>query len=225
MRVLLFDIDGTLIRSGGAGKFSMESALQKAFGLAEIRDRVSYSGRTDRAIIRDLLHLHEIATSPENAALLEAEYLAHLPGALATRGGEVLPGVVDTLTRKHAGIAVGLLTGNIAAGAAIKLKHFGLHDHFAFGGFADGLHDRDDVARHAFATAERHLNMKLDPANVWVIGDTPADVQCARAIGAKAIAVQTGWHTPEELAAAKPDHLFADFREAKELWPAWGMTE
>ncbi|WP_020471571.1 HAD family hydrolase [Zavarzinella formosa] len=225
MRVLLFDIDGTLIRSGGAGKYSMEAALQAAFGLTEIRDRVSYSGRTDRAIIHDLLLLHDLAATPENARLLEAAYLAHLPEALATREGLVLPGIVETLARKHDGIAIGLLTGNVAAGAAIKLKHYGLADHFAFGGFADNLSRRDDVARRAFAEAERHLNMKLDPANVWVIGDTPADVQCARAIGAKAIAVQTGWHTPEELAAAGPDHLFPDFTHARELWPVWGMME
>ena len=223
MRVLLFDIDGTLIRSVGAGKHSMEAALQNAFGLTEIRDRVSYSGRTDGAIIRDLLLLHDLPATPENARLLESAYLAQLPGALATRGGEVLPGIVETLSRKHDDIAIGLLTGNVEAGAAIKLRHYGLADFFTFGGFADNLTERDDVARRAFAEAERHLNKKLDPNDVWVIGDTPADVQCARAIGAKAIAVQTGWHTPEELAASNPDHLFPDFTHARQLWPVWGM--
>ena len=223
MRVLLFDIDGTLIRSGGAGKFSMENALKTTFGLQEIKDRVSYSGRTDGAIIHDLLLLHDLPATPKNAELLSSAYLSQLQKALTIHPGEVLPGIVETLSRKHDGIAIGLLTGNVEAGAAIKLKHFGLSEYFAFGGFADELTERDDVAKRAFAEAERHLKMKLDPQNVWVIGDTPADVKCARAIGAKAIAVQTGWHSPEELAASGPDHLFPDFTHARELWSVWGM--
>lgn len=224
MRVLLFDIDGTLIRSGGAGKYSMEAALQQAFGVREIRDRVSYSGRTDRAIVNDLLLLHEIPPTPDNCQLLLSTYLSHLPAALANRPGEVLPGIVETLKRQHPDIAVGLLTGNVKAGADIKLRHYQLDHFFAFGGFADDVYHRDDVAKRAFQQAEEHLKRRLNPEDVWVIGDTPADVQCARAIGAKAIAVQTGWHTPEELAASQPDYNFPDFTHAEQLWPLWGMA-
>lgn len=201
----------------------MENALRTVFGITEIRDRVSYSGRTDASIIHDLLELHDVPPTAENAALVESAYLAHLENALVIHPGTVLPGIIETLSRKHDGIAIGILTGNVEAGAAIKLKHFGLATYFTFGGFADNLRSRNDVAKRAFSEAERHLAKKLNPSDVWVIGDTPADVECARAIGANAIAVQTGWHSPEELAASKPDHLFPDFTHARELWPIWGM--
>ena len=108
------------------------------------------------------------------------------------------------------------------AGAEVKLRHFGLWDHFPFGGFADGIEDRDDVARQALAEAVRHVGRAIDPADVWVIGDTPLDVKCARAIGAKAVVVQTGWHRRDELVACCPDHLLPDFTHAGELLTQWG---
>jgi phosphoglycolate phosphatase len=224
MRVLLFDIDGTLIRSGGAGKLAMEAALTTAFGVPEVIDRVNYSGRTDPGIARELLTLHGIESTPENHQRLQAEYLAHLPRALKQRHGEVLPGVVEALRRERREAVVGLLTGNVRAGAEIKLKHFGLWDFFPFGGFADGLAERDDVARRALAEAEAHVGRSMDPHDVWVIGDTPADVKCARAIGANAVIVATGWHTHAELLAAEPDHFLPDFTHAGDLLTQWGWT-
>jgi phosphoglycolate phosphatase-like HAD superfamily hydrolase len=222
MRVLLFDIDGTLIRSGGAGKAAMEAGLRSAFGVAEIRGRVPYSGRTDTLIARDLLALHEIEPSDENVRKLHSAYLSFLPENLKRLRGTILPGVNEALRRERSGSVVGLLTGNIRRGAEIKLRHFGLWHHFGFGGFADGLCERDDVARCALAAAEAHVGAKIDPADVWVIGDTPLDVQCARAIGAKAVVFATGWHAHEELIAANPDHLLPDFTHAGELLTQWG---
>jgi phosphoglycolate phosphatase-like HAD superfamily hydrolase len=224
MRVLLFDIDGTLIRSGGAGKLAMESALQSAFGVPEILDRVPYSGRTDPGIGRDLLTLHGIAPTAANLDRLQSAYLARLPAALTAKQGEVLPGVVEALRRERREAAVGLLTGNVKAGAEIKLRHFGLWDFFPFGGFADGLADRDDVARRALAEAEAYVGRAVNPADVWVIGDTPSDVTCARAIGANAVIVATGWHTHAELLAAEPDHFLPDFTHAGDLLVQWGWT-
>jgi phosphoglycolate phosphatase-like HAD superfamily hydrolase len=222
MRVLLFDIDGTLIRSGGAGKAAMESALRTSFGIKEIRDRVAYSGRTDPGIASELLALHGIEPTDANAERLKAAYLANLPGMLARMRGSVLPGIEEALRRERREAVIGLLTGNVRAGAEIKLRHFGLWDYFPFGGFADGLTERDDVARRALAEAERHTARPIDPADVWVIGDTPLDVKCARAIGAKAVVVATGWHHPDELVAANPDHLLPDFTHAGELLTQWG---
>ena len=222
MRVLLFDIDGTLIRSGGAGKAAMEAGLTSAFGVTEIHDRVSYSGRTDPCIARDLLAVHGVEPTEANVRRLHQEYLSHLPGTLRRKGGEVLPGIEAALRGERQGAVVGLLTGNIRAGAEVKLRHFGLWDHFPFGGFADGLEDRDDVARRALAEAERHVGRPIDPADVWVIGDTPLDVKCARAIGARAVVVQTGWHHRDELVACGPDHLLPDFTHAGELLTRWG---
>src|SRR5262245_37833601 len=156
MRVLLFDIDGTLIRSGGAGKAAMEAALKSAFGIEEVRDQVAYSGRTDPGIVRELLALHDIEPTDANAVLLKSAYLAQLPGMLRRIRGSVLPGIEEALRRERQGSVVGLLTGNIRAGAEIKLRHYGLWDYFPFGGFADGLLDRDDVARRALGEAEHH---------------------------------------------------------------------
>ena len=224
MRVLLFDIDGTLIRSGGAGKAAMEAGLRTAFGVTEIHDRVLYSGRTDPGISRELLALHGLEPSDSNVERLKAAYLSHLPTMLRRLGGTVLPGIAEALKRERQGAVVGLLTGNIRAGAEVKLRHFGLWDHFPFGGFADGLEDRDDVARQALSEAERHVGRSIDPCDVWVIGDTPLDVKCARAIGAKAVVVQTGWHHRDELVACGPDHLLPDFTHAGELLTQWGWT-
>jgi len=222
MRVLLFDIDGTLIRSGGAGKAAMEEGLKSAFGIREIFDTVSYSGRTDPGISRELLELHGIEPNEMNLERLKSAYLSHLPAKLRENGGNILPGVADILQLDRRGTAVGLLTGNIRAGAEIKLRHFDLWHHFAFGGFADGYPSRNDVARHALNVAETHLAMKVEPSRVWVIGDTPLDVECARSIGARAVLVGTGWHTHDELVDSKPDYLLPDLTHFGPLLAEWG---
>lgn len=223
MPILLFDIDGTLVRTGGAGKAAMEAALREAFGVTEVRDVVPYSGRTDRAIARDLLRVHDIDPSPANQDRLRDAYLAHLPANLRTRGGTVCPGIEPLLTELHPrpGVLLGLLTGNVKHGARHKLHHFGLWDFFACGGFGDDHFDRDDVARMAMIEVRTHLGRDIHPGDVWVIGDTPLDVQCARAIGAKAVAVATGWHPLDELADCKPDLLYADLSNPADLLRVW----
>jgi len=223
MRVLLFDIDGTLIRSGGAGKLAMESALELAFGLTEFRDEVSYAGRTDRAIGHDLLTIHGIEASDDHRTRLHDAYLQVLPDALAQRPGCILPGVEALLQPLHSSedVVIGLLTGNLRAGAEVKLRHFGLWNYFTFGGFGDAHHDRDDVAREAMRAAEVHLQRRIIPEDVWIIGDTPLDISCARAVGAKALAVATGWNTLDELAACRPDWLLPDLSSTASLLAAW----
>ena len=223
MPVLLFDIDGTLVRTGGAGKAAMESALRTAFGVSEIRDTVPYSGRTDRAITRDLLRVHDIDPSPANQLRLGEAYLAHLPVCLKQHSGVVCPGVNELLAELHRreGVVLGLLTGNVRAGASQKLAHFGLWDFFACGGFGDEHFERDDVARMAVAEVCNHLGRDVDPCDVWVIGDTPLDVKCARAVGARVVAVATGWHPIEELRSHNPDLTLADLSNLAELLGVW----
>jgi phosphoglycolate phosphatase-like HAD superfamily hydrolase len=223
MPIILFDIDGTLVRTGGAGKAAMEAALGAAFGVTELRDEVAYSGRTDVAIGRDLLRVHGIDPTPENQLALREAYLAHLPDSLTSRGGTVCPGVPELLAAVAGkpGVVLGLLTGNVRRGAMHKLGHFGLWDHFACGGFGDDHTDRDDVARAAVAAVRAHLGRDVDPADVWVIGDTPLDVSCARAIGARAVAVATGWHPADELAGHNPDLLFDDLSDHSRLLAVW----
>ncbi|MFM8273134.1 MAG: HAD family hydrolase [Gemmata sp.] len=223
MPIILFDIDGTLVRTGGAGKFAMEAALTSAFGVTELRDVVKYSGRTDAAIGRDLLEVHGISPTDANQQTLRDTYLANLPGSLKERGGEVCPGVPALLAAVHGrpGFVLGLLTGNVRQGAMHKLGHFRLWDFFVCGGFGDGHHDRDDVARAALGSVRVHLGRDVRPGDVWVIGDTPLDVSCARAIGANAVAVATGWHPVEELAGCAPDLVFNDLSDHTRLLAAW----
>jgi phosphoglycolate phosphatase-like HAD superfamily hydrolase len=218
MHICLFDIDGTLLNSGGAGKAAMENALLEEFGLPELMQQVMYSGRTDRSIIRDLMRFHEVEEHPEHLERLVEGYLSRLPDYLHRHQGTVLPGIADlleTLSQRQ-DVALGLLTGNLRAGARVKLGHFGLFDFFAFGGFGDHHWDRDDVAREALAAVrDRFLDVAAE--NVWVIGDTPLDVRCARAIGARAVAVATGWHSLDELAACQPDLLLRDLSDPAPL--------
>jgi phosphoglycolate phosphatase len=223
MPILLFDIDGTLVRTGGAGKTAMESGLREEFGVSAIRQSVEYSGRTDRAIGRDLLITHGIDPSPANQVRLHEAYLARLPAALKTHGGRVCPGITELLAHLHPrdGVLLGLLTGNVRVGARHKLGHYGLWDYFACGGFGDEHYERDGVAHAAIAEVRAHLGRDFDAADVWVIGDTPLDVRCARAVGARAVAVATGWHAAEELATHKPDYLLTDLTDAEELLRVW----
>ena len=210
MHVCLFDIDGTLIASGGAGKAALEAALTEEFGITRIIDKLQLSGRTDCAIIVDLFRLHVIEDNPENHRRLRDAYLRHLP---------------DFLLAGRADVAVGLLTGNIRAGARAKLGYFGLHNYFAFGGYGDHHLDRDDVAREALGEVRRQFNGSVNPERIWVIGDTPLDVRCARAIGARAVAVATGWHRAEELAEHAPDLLLTDLSDPAPLLSRWTSSD
>jgi phosphoglycolate phosphatase-like HAD superfamily hydrolase len=215
MHVVLFDIDGTLLSSGGAGKAAMEAALADCFGLAKVDEKIPYAGRTDRAIMHDLMSRHGIQPTEAHHTLLINAYLERLPAYLTTHQGRVLPGIVTLLVElAHRGaVAIGLLTGNLEAGARVKLGHFDLWRHFAFGGFGDRHLDRNDVAREALAILQaRHAN-GVFLERVWVVGDTPLDIACARAIGARAAAVATGGHSLAELAQEKPDLLFADLTD------------
>ncbi len=145
---------------------------------------------------------------------------AHLVATLAELEGCVLPGVTPLLDAlaKRDDVRLGLLTGNFRRGAELKLSHYQLDRHFRFGGFGDDHYHRDDVARAAVDEATAAL-VSVSGARLWVVGDTPADVQCGRAIGAGVVAVATGIFTRDELAATSPDHLFDDLAQP-ESWLA-----
>lgn len=216
MHVVLFDIDGTLITTGRAGMDAIFDVIREDFGVGTLRGNISFSGRTDRGIARELLEMHDLPSTEEHWEKLRAGYLRRLPEYLATRQGRVLPGVhslLDVLKARR-DIVLGLLTGNVRAGAHAKLSHYGLWDHFAFGGFGDHHHDRDHVAGAAVEAAREHLGRDVVRDRVWVIGDTPLDVRCARSIGARAVAVATGGHPREELTAAQADFVLDDLTDA-----------
>jgi phosphoglycolate phosphatase-like HAD superfamily hydrolase len=226
MYVCLFDIDGTLLASGGAGKSALEEALAEEFGIRSVMHKINLSGRTDRAIVHDLLSLSGLEDNSENRARMLTAYLKHLPGCLARGNGTVLPGVQVLLEMlcSRSDMVVGLLTGNVRAGARLKLGHFGLAEYFAFGGYGDEHHCRDDVAREALRAVKTHLKGDVDPRRICVIGDTPYDVRCARAIGAKVVAVLTGYHDRAEMIACKPDVLLDDLRDPAPLFRVWNSA-
>lgn len=212
MYVVLFDIDGTLISTGGAGGAALMGSFRDAFAIREPRP-VKFSGRTDRAIAGELFQLHGLENNAENWGRLRDGYLERLPGELARREGTILPGIeplLDTLTSRS-DIVMGLLTGNLPDGARVKLEHFGIYKFFPFGAFGEHHENRDDVARDALQLVQQRLPDQTPPQDrIWVIGDTPFDVQCARAIGCRALAVATGIHNRDELASSDPDLLLED---------------
>jgi len=223
MLACLFDIDGTLLSSGGAGKHAMYAAIASEFGVAQLDDGIPFAGRTDRAIGRDLLLRHGLEDTPANWRRFVRAYLDHLPRSLVGRPGRVLPGVGSLLERlrKRGDVAIGLLTGNLRDGAAGKLGHYGIDHYFAFGGFGDHHLDRNDVAREALTEVTRHLPAPVDLDRIWVIGDTPLDVRCARAIGVRILAVCTGLHVRSDLEVESPDILLEDLSDASPLFEAW----
>jgi phosphoglycolate phosphatase len=223
MDVVLFDIDGTLIHSGGAGRDALDAALQGEFGYASTA-AVEVHGHTDRGIVRDVFRHFGIEETESNWQRFRDAYLASLPSCLAARKGRVLPGVWDLLEHLLArpATAVGLLTGNVRAGAQLKLGHYGVSEPFRFGGFGDSHYDRDDVAREAWSEIRVHVGPAARPDRVWVIGDTPNDIRCARAIGARVVAVATGAYRVDQLAPHHPDLVLEDLAQAGALWDMLG---
>lgn len=216
MVVFLFDIDGTLIKTGGAGGTALMEAFAETFGVRDPQ-QVPFSGRTDRGIVQNLFRLHDVQDSSDNWERLRGEYLERLQRYLPLCPGEVLPGVRHLLDRlrQTPDVAVGLLTGNTFEGARLKLEHYGLMHHFLFGGYGDRHVDRDCVASEALEACHVHLDGQSGEGPIWVVGDTPLDVCCARAIGAKAVAVATGWNNYQSLEEAEPDLLLNDLRETE----------
>ncbi len=226
MRVCFFDIDGTLISSGGAGQNAFAHVFGTLFGVDQISTDVSFAGRSDRAIALDLLRAHGVEPSDENWHRFHEAYVDRLPSSLHACDGTVLPGVTTLIERLMAtdDVELGLLTGNVVRGAEAKLVHYGLWHHFEFGGYGDVHTTRDDIARSAVDAASRHLNSAPNSDSRFaVIGDTVHDVRCARAIGAYAVAVPTGLTPMDELRAAAPD-LTVETLEDSATLVAW-LTE
>ena len=214
-RLLLFDIDGTLITSGGAGEGALKDAMKARFGVEEDLQGILLAGATDAKIARELLAKHGIEASAENMAALLDEYLQHLSGRMSLHDGRLLPGIVPVLEalEKHPEAVLALLTGNLTRGAEIKLTHYGVWNFFEFGAFADDHHDRNELGKFARARALERHGIPFPPDRIYVIGDTPRDIECGRAIGAKTVAIATGHYSLPELAEHAPDFLFEDFSD------------
>ena len=211
--ILLFDIDGTLLSAGGAGRRAVVRIFGDHFARPEVFDDVRFHGMTDRAIIRAGLERLQLPADEGAIDALCAAYLTVLAAEIPrSEGFRVLPGVA-ALLEGLAGrpqLAVGLGTGNLREGARIKLDHAKLSHHFAFGGFGCDAEDRAALLRVGVARGARHLGVAPDACRVVVIGDTPKDVVAARAIGAESLAVATSGFTTAELTTAGATWVFAD---------------
>jgi phosphoglycolate phosphatase len=208
MRVCFFDIDGTLVATGGAGQQAFAEVFRELWGVEQLAGNISFAGRSDRAIAFDLFRVHGVPATLETWHTFRDAYIARLGQVLPKFDGRVLPGVETLISQlQSAGnVHVGLLTGNVIAGAQAKLSHYNLWHHFPFGGYGDEHTDRCDIAATAVVAAREHAGLLNGAQERFaVIGDTVHDIRCARSIGAYAIAVPTGFTPMDELVAAEPD--------------------
>ena len=215
--LVLFDIDGTLLLSGGAGKRALDETFEELFGVAGGFEGIPVAGRTDPLLLDDALARHGMTAAADLRArfhdrycdLLEERILDPLP-----RKG-LMPGVRRLLARldDRADLTSALLTGNFARAARIKLEHFGLWQHFACGAYGDDGASRDDLAPVAIARARRQGIDIRSAAQVVVVGDTPLDIRCARTAGAWSVAVATGPYRAAELEAHGAHRVLPDLAD------------
>jgi len=218
--LLLWDIDGTLVYMDRAGERALLIVIRELYGrdLGEHLP-VDLRGRTDTSICRDLLTFLEVQVTPGEEARFRAAYLDLLPTTLPMVKPHIKPGIPEALETIHAHpeIHQALLTGNLKEGARLKLSYLGLWKYFEFGAFADDSHIRDELGPYALARAKEKLGIDFPPERVWIIGDTPHDIACGKAIGAKTIAVATGAFSVEQLSALNPTHTFQDLSDTQAL--------
>jgi len=221
-KIVLFDVDNTLLYSGGAGSLAMRRAFESLHGIADGFRRVEFSGRTDWAILRDAMRVHGLLDSALDGAdgfrpamaRFTAAYLPLLEAALQeVDGGRAMPGVAELLAPLSGRDArSGLATGNFRQAALLKLRHFGLDAHLPHeGGFGDDAEDRGELV--AIAIERVAGDERVDPRSVWVIGDTPLDIAAAQANGARSLAVATGPCSVEALLDAGADVAVEDLSD------------
>ena len=212
----LFDIDGTLIDTGGAGMAALVEATRAVFG--DEGPPLDLAGATDLGIVIGIHRHFRIEATAGRIETYLAIYQQHLDRNLASGvyPGRVLDGVfglLDELAVRN-GAVIGLLTGNTAGGAASKVRHFGLASYFGFGAYGCDHPDRNKLGPIALQRAAAHAGRDFSPQETWIIGDTPKDIACARAIGARCLAVATGSFNAEQLAAHGADHVVGSLDEA-----------
>ena len=221
--VLFWDIDGTLLTTARAGIHAWEEAVAERLGRPVDLSDFQTAGLTDVEIARRLAETHGLG--PASAESLLRSYERRLPECLGRRTGAVLPNVLPILERLRGrpDVHSALLTGNTRSGAAAKLRHYGLARFFEGGAFADGADDRASIARTALAQA-RQIVGTVSPEQIYVIGDTPHDVACGKAIGARVVAVATGGYTLEQLRATEPWWLLSSLPDPDQFLARLGLS-
>lgn len=205
-KLLLWDIDGTLMLSDRAGERALATALTRVFNIAPRPTRIDMAGRTDRYIAEGILREHGLEPTEDRLHDFFEGYVTALVEEMPKGKPRMLAGVARLLeaVAARSDLAQGLLTGNLERSARIKLTHFAVWHYFPFGAFADDSALRSDLGPHALRRATRHHARTFAPQDVFVIGDTPHDIECGQAIGANTIAVATGHFSGKELAAHRP---------------------
>ena len=227
MKVALFDIDGTILLAHGAGRRSMESALVATVGTPGPGGQ-HYAGKTDRQIVREAMRASGFSDADVDSRMEDIlrVYLSGLAAELTTGGSEpivTLPGVPAVLAacEAHQGVLLGLLTGNLVTGAEHKLRAVGVDPgRFSVGAFGSDHEDRAALAALARVRASAHLGRDVNASACVVIGDTPADVACGQAIGARTIAVATGGFTVDQLRRCDPHVVFEDLSDTAAVMDA-----
>jgi phosphoglycolate phosphatase-like HAD superfamily hydrolase len=212
-RLILFDIDGTLVR-GGPAKGAFELAMVETFGTAGDVAGVSFAGKTDPQIARELLEGVGLTRAEIDAGFerLWARYLGHLETRLAGKPMEVIAGVPDLLDalEPYVDVGMGLLTGNIEGGARLKLGSARLWERFRVGSYGSDHEERDELPAIALRRAREQWGRDLDPREAVVVGDTPRDVSCGKKGGARTLAVATGTYATAALEATGADRVLPD---------------
>lgn len=226
-KLVLFDIDGTLLWTDGAGRAAIRAALLHEMGATGPIDGFRFDGKTDPQIIRELMHAagHPRAADVERIAAVCARYVQLLESELPRHAGNVrlFPGVLDLLAsiEQRGDGLLGLLTGNLARGARLKLRAAGLDPvRFRVGAFGSDAAERSALPPIAARRAVDLMGREPRGSDIVIIGDTPADMQCGQEVGARAIGVATGSYTTEDLLATGAHAAFADFGDADSVLAA-----
>lgn len=217
-RIVLFDIDGTLVLSGGAGRRAMARAFTDIFAIRDALRDVSFAGRTDAWIVTDAARRHGLAAGVPDLARFRDRYLSYLTSELQQPGEGLkgaMPGVrqlLDALAGRP-DVFLALLTGNFELGAKAKLEYFDLWRYFRCGAFGDEAVNRNHLVPEALARVRACGGLDPNPDDVVVVGDTPLDIACAAAAGARSVAVATGGYDETTLEAAGADVVLPDFTD------------
>lgn len=219
MKFILFDIDGTLIDSGGAGVFALNFAFKEVFSVANAFRSISMAGKTDLQIVAEGLMLHGIESSNGIVPEFFECYVKNLKNNIDSKKGHVKAGIREVLDllEEHEGFLPGLLTGNIERGAMIKLEAFELARYFHVGAFGNDDADRNRLLPIAVDKLRKKRSVDIEYENCVVIGDTPKDVECSKPYGAYSIAVATGPYSYNALSQTDADIVFHDLSDTDKL--------
>lgn len=229
IKLLLFDIDGTLVLTGGAGGRAMARAARDLFSMPDAVGAISMAGRTDAWIVSQMCEAQRFDYSAELLERFREKYVSHLRTEIHTPGPRkgVLPGIrplLEALTPRN-DVHVALLTGNFEEGARIKLEYFDLWQFFGGGAFGDTCHDRNLLLDVAMRRVRDNGGPMVSPADVLIIGDTPLDVAVAVAGGARSLAVATGDYSVEELMASGADAALDDLSRLDVTLAGMGLSK